>query len=181
MKRIPWGMVTPLLIVVACTIALLVFIDRAQSGGTFAEAPVYISSGNIYHDVFTEPYETVIVLLEGGDYHAFTTQEAFSIAIGATYIREFLRLQGRKVNEVASIIHNHYVSPSFSEADKREYQRLLRYGFCGRFLLYHTPTGRIKKLNEDGRGEWLGTLEEGEFPGGFTLDKFGDNGKEGEK
>ena len=175
MKRIPVGYMITLLILLAVLVTgLLWFMRIDDERGTLAEGPIYISSGNILKGAFLEPFETAIIVLADGDWHSFTAQEEFSVGVGATYIREFLRLQGRAVSEIVLIIHNHFRNPHFSQGDKAECQRLVRYGFYGTFAMIHTPTRMVIKW-EDGKEVEVGVLEEGDdgiLGGGFTLDRF---------
>ena len=173
MKRVPWGYLIGLLLILAFVTSGILMLLRMDERGTLAEGPIYISSGNIFQDAFTEPFETAVVVLDDGDWHSFTAQEEFSVGVGAAYIREYLRLQGRAVSEIVLIIHNHFRNPHFSPSDIAEYNKLVRYGFRGTFAMMHTPSGKIVKW-KDGKeievegadGDNLG------FPG-FAPDRFG--------
>lgn len=171
MKRIPWGLGISLMVTIAFLTTGVLMLLRIDDRGTLAEGPIYISSGNIFQDAFTEPFETAVVVLDDGDWHSFTAQEEFSVGVGAAYIREYLRLQGRAVSEIVLIIHNHFRNPHFSQSDIAEYQKLVRYGFCGTFAMMHTPTGKIVKW-KDGKEVEVVDSDDEVIPPGFGLDKF---------
>ena len=143
--------ITGILFLVAysvAVVALLMALGVAKEN-SFADTTVYIQSGNVFKGTFTEPFESVMVVLESGDFFVFTTREEFSIGIGAGYIQDFLKLQGKSVAQGTLVIHNHFHHAHFTQADIRQYHKLRRMGFKGIFAIYHTPTGKVIKY-EDG-------------------------------
>jgi len=175
MKRIPWGYALVLLIVLGMICTGVLWLMRVDDPGTLAEGPIYITSGNIFEDAFLEPFETAVIVLDDGDFHSFTAHEPFDTGVGALYIREFLKLQGRAVSEIVLVIHNHFRNPHFTPGDIAEYNRLVRYGFYGTFAMLHTPTGMVIKW-EDGEEVDVGILDEDEGFFGLPPQSFGGNG-----
>lgn len=115
---------------------------------------LYISDWNIFADVFNDPFESCVMVLNDGKCIQFSTHDSDRIAAGL-YVFEFLlEKHGRTLNEVVIIMHNHFAIPRFSEPDIKTYNYLRERGFTGSFGIYITATGKIylhKGVEDDGQ------------------------------
>jgi hypothetical protein len=106
----------------------------------FLHAPqsIYITKGNIFDGVFTEPTETVYFIFFNGDLISFSTHDAYCINLSAYWYKTYLESQGREMREVAIMMHNHFGYPKLSEGDRNILLMFRNYGFKGSFCVWET-------------------------------------------
>ncbi len=106
-------------------------------------AQLYMTKGNMFHMAFTEPFEIMYIVFYNGDMYGFTTHDANKVTVSINYIKDLLNKDGKKIKNIAIIIHNHFALPFFSERDIKTFYYLKRHGFEGAFLIYVQGTRKI--------------------------------------
>ena len=113
-----------------------------------ASESVYIKAGNIYKGFFTEPFETILFIFKDGDFFTFTNNYENKVHIPIGYLEDFLKKQGKKIEDIEIAIHNHNTPHSFSPHNHQYYHRLKRRGFKGHFKIYHPFNGKVEDIEE---------------------------------
>jgi len=117
---------------------------------------LYVSDWNIFTDVFTDPFESCVMVFNDGACVKFTTNDTDKIAIGVSVFEMLLGRADRTIDEVVIIMHNHFAKPTFSDVDIKTYNFLKGRGFKGSFGIYVTATGKIylyKGVKDAGQGQ----------------------------
>jgi len=109
---------------------------------------VYIKTGNIYKGFFKEPFETILFIFKDGDFFTFTNQYADEIHLPIGYLEEFLKKQGKKIEDIEIVIHNHNTPNNFSLPNHQYYYRLKKRGFNGKFKIYYPFNGLVRDYKE---------------------------------
>ena len=104
---------------------------------------VYISRGNIFHEKFTEPFESLYVVLYDGTEYRFTQQLESRVVLPIDYLIRQLKKENKDIKDIAIIIHNHFKYPRFSLLDKIMLFKLRDMGYEGSFCICFTPTGEV--------------------------------------
>jgi len=105
--------------------------------------PVYIKSGNVFSALFTEPFETMVILARDGNLFTFTTKHDWIIAIPPSYIYEHLLKRNVEPKDILIIIHNHLAPGAFSPGDIAFYHYFRNRGFRGVFCIYYPYSRRV--------------------------------------
>lgn len=105
--------------------------------------PVYVKSDNIFAGVFTEPFETMCVVCANGDRYFFTTHEEKKVNMSPEFVRIFLQNKGHKLEDVTTIVHNHFGYPRISIENKKFLRMLRKFGFYGRFGVIETSSNKF--------------------------------------
>ena len=106
---------------------------------------VYVGIGNIFDNLFNEPYEIAYALLDDGEIFSFTTKEDSRISASASFRKELIKKYGYSMDRVILLIHSHtYGLNRFSERDIIFLKNMRRYGFKGVYVLYYKPTNSFK-------------------------------------
>lgn len=108
----------------------------------------YITTGNIFSGLFTEPFETMVLLARDGTFFAFTTQHDWIIAVSPSYVHERLLKENIEPKDIVIIIHNHLSPGNFSTGDTAFYRYFQRRGFKGSFCVYY-PFSKHVIVKED--------------------------------
>ncbi len=87
-------------------------------------------------EIFTEPFETLVVITRDGKAITVTNQLARQVRSSVAEIENFLKSIDCGLDSVELIIHNHPTPSRWSLQDKRFYYRLKREGYKGDFVLY---------------------------------------------
>lgn len=103
----------------------------------------HIAKGNVFDFAFTEPVETLCIILYNGTIYKITSYEEIKVALSYAELKAVLKSEGHEISDIAIICHNHIFSPCFSPIDENYYRWLKKDGFTGAFLLY---TGKSKKI-----------------------------------
>jgi len=104
---------------------------------------LYVSKGNIFDGVFKGPYEKCVFIMSDGMAYVFTTKDEKVVGGPlSVWIRSF-EYDGYGIEDVVIVMHNHFASPFFSDADKKTHTRLKMMGFNGSFGVYVTSTDKI--------------------------------------
>lgn len=98
---------------------------------------------NIFAPHFTEPFESMIILLSDGTAYRITTFEQRRINTTPGYVYEYLTRRGVCLGDIAIIIHNHLYVGGFSDADDNFYRYFYRRGFRGSFCIYYPFSGKV--------------------------------------
>ena len=118
---------------------------RPSSGGD----TIYVTEANIFRTCFKEPFERIVFLMRDGNSLTYTTHHEHSIRVNFAYFRQSIKKRGYETRDIIYCVHNHLISPRFSEADIRLYRYMRGDGFTGIFALYHQPTKRIIPYEEN--------------------------------
>ena len=114
------------------------FLRPSSSGET-----IYITEGNIFRACFKEPFERIVFVMKDGNSLTYTTHHEHSIRVSFAYFRQSIKKKGYEIVDIIYCIHNHLISPRFSERDKTFCRHMRNDGFAGIFALYHQPTKRV--------------------------------------
>ena len=109
---------------------------------------LYVSKGNIFNGSFTDTYEKCIFVMYDGAVYVFTTRDEGEIKGPLSVWFDIFEKNGYSAGDIAIIMHNHFSSPRFSEADKKTYTLLKMMGFRGAFGIYVTATDKIYIIRE---------------------------------
>ena len=104
---------------------------------------IYVYQGNIFNEKFTEPFESVYIVLYDGTEFRFTQRLESRVVLPIDYFIRQLNERGKDLKDVAIIIHNHFKYPRFSAQDTLMLYRLRALGYDGSFCIYFTPTGKV--------------------------------------
>ena len=103
---------------------------------------------NFWQNFFTEPIETVYVIMKNGSPFKYTNYKECSIDLNAGILEQALKKKSYKIKDIAVIIHNHHIELEFSKSDHRIYGDLRKRGFNGLFILYCHQTNKTYCLEE---------------------------------
>ena len=109
---------------------------------------LFVSHHNLFETSFTQPYEIIFFVFSDGDVYGFTTKHESCVLVSGSHLIKYMKDEGKGIEDLVIVIHNHLTSPIFSAADKRFCVMLRQLGYDGAFLLYHCPTGKIKVLED---------------------------------
>ena len=99
-----------------------------------------VELNKFWGEQFKELIERVYVVMKDGKTFTIDSQDETGINLDVGVLDESLRgIKDKKYNikEIDTIIHNHFRRPTFSSGDKKQYMRLKKYGFTGKFLIYN--------------------------------------------
>jgi len=97
---------------------------------------------NFWQKFFTEPVETIYIIMKNGTLFKYTNHEERLIHLCAGILEDTLKKRSYKIKDIAIIIHNHRIEQIFSDADWRFYRDIKRRGLNGLFLLYCHRTNK---------------------------------------
>lgn len=106
-------------------------------------------------DYFTEPSETVYILMGDNQLFKYSSNERDNIDLNIESLQEwFKRVNKTKktdygIGNIAMIMHNHPTDRKFSDRDYRHYEDLKKNDFGGLFLMYSHMTKKVYNINED--------------------------------
>jgi len=89
---------------------------------------------------FKDLVEGVYIVMKDGVVFPINSQDEKRVNLDVGMLDEHLRgIKGKEysVKDIDIIIHNHFRSPSFTLSDKKQYMRLKKFGFTGKFLMYN--------------------------------------------
>ena len=121
----------------ACILVLCILTLQAYTGN------LYVSKGNIFAGAFNNLYESCFFILNDGEVYEFTTHDKDRIEGHLSVWVGVIEKDGYDIKDVVIIMHNHFASRTFSEADKKTYTLLKMYGFTGSFGIYVTATDKV--------------------------------------
>lgn len=123
--------------------------DAAFGGGQTDDAvTVYITEGRLCESMFTEPFETCLVLTNDLGILTFSTREAGRVGISAPQIVEKIKQSGYEIAQVVAVVHNHFTPAGFTMADRATYNYLKARGFTGIYAIWYTTTKRFIPIQE---------------------------------
>lgn len=102
-------------------------------------------SGNLYSEWFTEPFEILYIAFWDGVIRKVTNNLPHKIYAD---LDALVRESGHQYSDIMLVIHNHWIYPKASPADKRTYITMKRKGFRGWFLIYRQSTNEVLMLGE---------------------------------
>jgi len=103
----------------------------------------YVYRGNIFDGKFTEPFESLFVILYDGTEFRFTLRHKSMVKLPVDYFLRQLKKEGKDIKDVAIMIHNHFRNYKFSFRDEVMLHQLRNMGYEGSFCIYFTPTGKV--------------------------------------
>jgi len=133
---------------------------------------------NFWQNFFTEPFETVYIIMKDGTAFKHTNQEERFIRLSAGILKETLKKKSYKIKDIAIIIHNHRIEQKFSPTDWKFYKDLKKRGFDGLFLIYCHRTNKTYILEEKKESNMKYRRQKKERPHLFwfsTISPFADN------
>ena len=94
---------------------------------------------NPWQNLFTEPFETVYMIMKDKRVFRLTDHNDIRISMDTGRLEKELKKKGYEIKDIAVVIHNHLKVCRFSSDDHQRYSRFKKYGFDGLFLVYcHT-------------------------------------------
>jgi len=111
------------------------------------------SDFNPWQSLFTEPIETLYIIMEDRIAFKFSNQDENQVFLTIGTLEKQLRTPERdyKMKSIAVIIHNHLKGCTFSPTDYKLYWRLKKYGFKGLFLLYSHTANKTYDIEDKNR------------------------------
>jgi hypothetical protein len=108
----------------------------------YLNGQIYTGIGNIFDKCFNEPYEIAYAISDDGKVFMFTSREDDRISISAYYRKRFIEDNGSSIDRIIILIHSHVFGPKrFSTKDIEFLNKMKGYGFTGKYILYHKPSG----------------------------------------
>ena len=106
---------------------------------------------NRWQSLFTEPIETLYIIMENRVAFKFSSQDENQVFLTLGTLEKKLRTPERsyKIENIAVIIHNHLKDCKFSRTDRQQHWRLKKYGFKGCFLLYSHTTNKTYDIETE--------------------------------
>lgn len=111
--------------------------------------PIHIVVYNeypLFKKVFSEPFETLLLIFRDGTMITMTAQLENAIPISAWTIGEIIGKHDKKIKDIALAIHNHLIPVKESFGNKYVYRRLKKRGFKGVFCIYYPFSGEVRAL-----------------------------------
>jgi len=127
---------------------IFLFLIPLNPGHISIQITTYIQEGNIFDNVFTEPFETIVLVCKDGHWISFTQQLAGTVFFPLDALETKYNIH---LEDVVIIMHNHFAIPHFSISDKNMLKLLRRRGFTGSFGIYITSTKKIILYEDDKR------------------------------
>ena len=109
----------------------------------YQDSPLRVSKGNLFDGFFRDPTEKVWFLFKDGIIYGFTTEDNHCVNKSIYQVIAYFEREGRDVKDIIYIIHNHFVSPLFSQKDYYTLKVLKNYGFKGQFAIYVTSSQKV--------------------------------------
>jgi hypothetical protein len=106
---------------------------------------------NFCQKLFTEPVEIVYVIMKDGTPFNYTSHYDDKVYMSIGRLEKILKKFKNKdyrIEDIATVIHNHLKDCRFSLEDRKQYRRLKKYGFNGLFLLYSHMMNKIYFLED---------------------------------
>lgn len=114
-------------------------------GLLFILAPLHAAGHiNFWQKLFTEPVETIYFIMKDGAPFRYSNQDERLIYMNIEDLERVLKNSEKeyKIENVAVIIHNHFIHDEFSDSDWEQYRDLKKHGFDGLFLMYCYRTNK---------------------------------------
>jgi len=99
-----------------------------------------------FKKVFSEPFETLLLIFRDGTMITITAQLENVIPVSAWTIREIIGKHDKKIEDIALAIHNHLIPMRESFGNKYVYKKLKESGFKGVFCIYYPFSGKVRAL-----------------------------------
>ena len=134
----------------AMVLALIISVPAASFAQS--EIPTFVTIHQMapaIEEIFTEPFETLVVITSDGKAITVTNQLARQVRSSVEEIKCFLKRINQGFDSVELIIHNHPTPSRWSLQDKRFYHRLKREGFKGDFALYFPWSKSMRYMGGD--------------------------------
>ena len=96
-----------------------------------------------WQDFFPDSVERIYIIMKDYTIFPYTSHYEDMIYIEIGRLEKALKKKGYKIKDIAIIIHNHLDDSRFSILDHKQYRKLKKYGFDGRFLLYSRRTKEV--------------------------------------
>jgi len=104
---------------------------------------VRITSRNLYHELFSEPFETMVMFFPDGSLISITSQNPNEISMPASLIVETVEKYGLTMGDCARIVHNHLTPTRISPTDLKTLAYFRSLGFKGQFIVYYPTSGNF--------------------------------------
>ena len=124
--------------------------DKAESKLTKTVEQVRIDK--FWGEQFKDLVEIVYIVMKDGQAFPIGSQDGARINLNIGRLDEQLRkIKGKNysVKEIDTVIHNHFRSPRFSSSDKKQYMRLKKFGFIGKFLMYNHMREQVYEYKQE--------------------------------
>ena len=104
----------------------------------------YITKGNLYKEIFTEPIESMMFLFVDGRFYIFTSCYPHKVEGQISAVVEYFeKKEKQQISDLVLVVHNHLDISRFSEQDDDTYRYLKQSGFAGRFLIFYPGTEKV--------------------------------------
>lgn len=101
-----------------------------------------------WQSLFTEPCETVYIIMRDEMVIKHTSQHDAMIDISIGRLKEELEKIDRNIKDIVVVIHNHRMNKYFTRSDYKQYWAFKNYGFDGQFLLYCHRTNKTYDIED---------------------------------
>ena len=105
---------------------------------------VWISKGELFKEIFRDPWEAALFVFRDGHYFTITSREESNISVSPGQVIQQIRLEGKTSADLLFVIHSHPHPVGFTFADECMYRRLVSEGFTGLFGIYHPFNGKTR-------------------------------------
>jgi len=96
-----------------------------------------------FEEFFTEPFETLVLVMKKGEVLTFTTRDRDRIDLDPCELDFLLRKRGKTVKDIVFTVHNHLTSQPPTPGNHRAHHLLKRMGFEGPSFVYYPATGEL--------------------------------------
>jgi len=114
----------------------------------YPETQIRIREGSLEWDqFFSEPYEILVFIFKDQKWISFDTGEENRVNIHPSTMIHEIKVRGRTIADIATIIHNHPIPSPFSMGNNFVFRYFKDEGFDGYFMIYYpfNKKTRVKK------------------------------------
>jgi len=95
-----------------------------------------------WQELFPDPVERIYIFMKDKVVFRATNNDEKRIYMSFGILEKELKARNYKIEDVAIIIHNHFIGDEFSDDDLKQYRMLKKRGFNGLLLLYCHRTNK---------------------------------------
>jgi len=114
----------------------------------FTQQIIHATKTNLFQWAFSEPIEKLVVFCKDGELLIFTNEYVEGVVMKPWTLKEYLKKNNKRVEDILFISHNHLWPNGFSEGDYRFFCWLRNNGFKGKFIIFYNYDGKIKEMEE---------------------------------
>jgi len=107
---------------------------------------------NSWQELFPDQVEKIYIIMKDWTFFEHTDHYENKVNVNIGLLEEDLKkIKGKNysIKNIAVVIHNHLKGCRFSPEDRKQYERLKRYGFNGFFLLYCHSSNKVINIEDE--------------------------------